>query len=102
MIAQPAGNATNINSSHGSSSSNCSDTQHNIDNARLAGIKYNVDIGLKVSTKKFHNHNCPLHGKSKCINQAKSNISKCAYISTVMLSRFLGQPHTNCNISKLY
>ena len=39
---------------------------HNLDFARLAGIKYNVDIGLKASTKKRHGCNCLLHGKLKC------------------------------------
>ena len=92
-ITNSAGNASNINSSHSTcssssssssrrkNSSNCSDTQHNIDIARLAGIKYNVDIGLEISTKKCHDLNCPLHGKLKCINQVKSNISKCACIT---------------------
>jgi len=69
---------SNGNSSHSGSSSS---SQHNIDIARLAGIKYNVNIGLKVSTKRCKDRSCPLHGKLKCTNQARSNFSKRAYIT---------------------
>ena len=69
------------NSSYSSSSSSINTTQHNLDIARLAGIKHNEDIGLKVYTKKCDDRECPLHGKLKCTNQARSDISKRAYIT---------------------
>ena len=50
------------------------------DLTRLANIKHNRDIGLKVNTKKCKQRDCPLHGKLKCTNQVRSNISWRAYI----------------------
>ena len=76
-----AGATSNINSSHSSCNSNCSNIQGNMDIASLAGIKYNVDIGLKVCTKRCKDRSCPLYGKLRCTNQARSNISKRAYIT---------------------
>ena len=52
-----------------------------MDIARLADIKHNVDTGLKVSTRRCSDRKCPLHGKLKCTNQARSNISKRTYIT---------------------
>ena len=61
--------------------SNINTIQQNLDIARLAGIRHSMDIGLKVSFKKCSDHDCHLHGKMKCTNQARSNISKRAYIT---------------------
>ena len=77
-------NSSKSNSSYTnnlSSSSSSNTNQQNLDIARLAGIKHNEDIGLKVSTKKCGDRECPLHGKLKCTNQARSNISKRTYIT---------------------
>ena len=77
-------NRDDNNKSSTSSSSSSSSTgtiQQNLNIARLAGITYNKDMGLKVSFKKCGDCECPLHGKVKCTNQARSNISKRAYIT---------------------
>ena len=47
----------------------------------MANIKHNFDIGLKVTTKKCKDLVCPLHGRLKCTNQARSKISGRAYIT---------------------
>ena len=49
-----------------------------MDIAKLANIKHNVDIGLKISTTKCKDTNFP---KLKCTNQARSNITRSAYIT---------------------
>ena len=41
----------------------------------------------------------------ECYVKVEKSVEAVEYhslISTVILSRFLGQPHTNCNTSKLY
>ena len=67
-------------SSSSQGSTNSGMTNHS-DVAKLANIKHNVDIGLKVSTKRCVDHGCPLYGKLKCTNQARSHISKRSYIT---------------------
>jgi len=81
-------NTVNSSSSDNNGSLNCSSSNrvdstctNNTDIASLANIKHNVDIGLKISTNKCKDLNCPLHGTLRCTNQARSNISKRAYIT---------------------
>jgi len=53
------------NRDNSKSSSNIKTIQQNLDIARLAGIRHNMDISLKVTFKKCGDHGCPLHGKMK-------------------------------------
>ena len=55
--------------------------EDNIDIINLVGIKYNKDIGLKVTTKRCSERNCPLYGKLRCTNQARSKIFNRTYLT---------------------
>ena len=76
--------SSNDISSH-SSNNNSTDhlirDDHNRAIIAMAEIKHNIDMGLKKSTNKCGDSNCPLHGRLKCTNQARSNISNRAYIT---------------------
>ena len=71
----------NSNNSNDIDSRDNNTSTNNIDIMKLANIKHNVDIGLKIHTSKCNDLNCPLHGKIRCTNQARSNISKRTYIT---------------------
>ena len=77
----------NSNSSSSNTSSICTSNTNssiipqNMDIARLAGIEHNVNLDLKVSTRRFSDHKCPLHSKLKCTDPARPNISKRACIT---------------------
>jgi len=79
-------NCSGISNCSNNNSSNSDDTvtkspPHDIAIAKMANIKHNIDIGLKVTTKKCREHTCPLHGKLRCTNQARSRVSGRAYIT---------------------
>ena len=45
---------------------------------KLANIKYNIDIGLKISTRKCGDQKCPLYGKLKCTNLREDGLANCS------------------------
>ena len=78
--------STHQNSSSSSSYYNTNNGQNNMSDkgisiTQLANIKHNMDIGIKISTNKCKDRGCPLHGKLKCTNQARSHISNRTYIT---------------------
>ena len=48
---------------------------------KLANIKYNHDIGVKINTTRCQHQNCPLRGRLICTNQVRSRISKTTYLT---------------------
>ena len=87
-------NRSNNDSHNDSNVSDKSQQNNNNSNniAELANIRHNIDIGLKVSTRKCGNRSCPLHSRLKCTNQARSKISNRAYITRGL---------ANCNTKHL-
>ena len=45
---------------------------------KLANIKYNIDIGLKISTRKCGDQKCPLYGKLKCTSLREDGLANCS------------------------
>ena len=71
--------SNNNNNNSGSAASRI--PPHDIAIVKMANIKHNIDIGLKVTTKKCGDHTCPLHGKLRSTNQTRSRVSGRAYIT---------------------
>ena len=69
------------NNSSNSGSAATSIPPHDIAIAKMANVKHNSDIGLKVTTKNCGDHTCPLHSKLRSTNQARSRVSGRAYIT---------------------
>ena len=84
-------NSDNYNYSSSYNSINIS--THNMDIDIMANFQHNIDIGLKVTTRRCKDHGCHLHGALKCTNQARSNVSGRTYIT-----RGLADCNTKCKV----